>query len=158
MKKNQEEKGRFHNELDVACGAYSSRLEQTRTQQREREEAIEKPWLIARRRRQWQRAMAGLRNVGIFLTCFCGGTVARFEGLPHEILWPPPSLTRMREHHEEAMKALREAHLAVVQELRLKYMLNDEEEGQLEKHICVERRLLQEVLDEMSIPSNEFTE
>jgi hypothetical protein len=158
MKKDQEEKARFHGELDAACTAYSSRLEEMRARQREREGAIEQPWLIARRRRQWQRAMAVLRSVGIFLTCFCGGTIARLEELPPEIPWPPPSLTRMREHHAEERKALREAHLAVVHELRVKYMFDAEEEGQPEKHVCVERRLLQEVLGEAPIPSDEFAE
>jgi hypothetical protein len=158
VKKEQEEKGRFRGELDAACAAYSSRLEETRARQRECEEAIEQPWLVARRRRQWQRAAAVLRSVGIFLTCFCCGTVARFEELPPEIPWPPPSLTRMREHHAEERKALREAHLAVVHELRVKYMFDAEEEGRPEKHVCVDRRLLQGVSGEEPIPSDEFAE
>jgi hypothetical protein len=97
-----------------------------------------------------------LRSVGIFLTCFCCGSVARFEELPPEIPWPPPSHTRMREHHAEERKALREAHLAVVHELRVKYMLDAEEEP--EKHVCVDRRLLQGVTGEEPIPSDEFAE
>lgn len=119
-----------------------------KSQQREREEAIEKPWLIARRKREWQRARAAMKNVGLFVTCFWGGTVARFEELPPQIAWPPPHLTRMREHHAEEKKALHEAHLAVVHELRVKYgfPVAGEGEGQEENHVCVEKRLLQEVL------------
>jgi hypothetical protein len=64
----------------------------------------------------------------------------------------------MREHNAEERKALREAHLAVVHELRVKYMFDAEEEGQPEKHVCVERRLLQEVLGEALTPSDEFAE
>jgi hypothetical protein len=158
VKKDQEERGRFHGELDAACAAYSARLEEMRERQRESEEAIEKPWLIARRRREWQRAMVGLRNVGLFVTCFWGGTVARFEELPLEIPWPPPHLTRMREHHAEERKALREAHLAVVHELHVKYGLEGETDGVQDNHVCVERRLLQEVLGEIPIPLGDIRE
>ena len=122
-----------------------------KSQQREREETIEKPWLVARRRREWQRTVAAMKNVGLFVTCFWGGTVARFEELPPQIAWPPPHLTRMREHHAEERKALSEAHLAVVHELRVRYGIDlgegeGEGEGQHQPHVCVERRLLQEVL------------
>ena len=118
-------------------------------QQREHEEAIEKPWLIARRRREWQRTVVAMKNIGLFVTCFWGGTVARFNELPPQIAWPPPHLTRMRTHHAEERNALSEAHLAVVQELRVKYgfpVEADAEGAEQEVHVCVERRLLQEVL------------
>ena len=162
MKHDQEEKGRFHSELDASCAAYSARLEEMRSQQREREEAIENPWLVARRRREWQRAMTVLRNVGRFVTCFWGGTVARFDELPPQIYWPPPHLTRMREHHAEERKALKEAHLAVVHELRAKYGFHAETggegDGQEENHVCVERRLLQEVLGAVPTPEGGVVE
>ena len=146
MKHDQEEKARFHRDLDAACAAYSARREEMKSQQREREEAIENPWLIARRRREWQRAVAAMKNIGLFVTCFYGGRVARFNEVPPQIAWPPPHLTRMREHHAEEKKALSEAHLAVVQELRVKYGFPVPEGEQQESHVCVERRLLQEVL------------
>jgi hypothetical protein len=122
-----------------------------KAQQREREEAIEGPWLAARRRREWQRTVTAMKNVGLFVTCFWGGTVARFNELPPQIAWPPPHLTRMREHHAEESKALSEAHLAVVHELQVRYGFDlgvgeGEGEAQPQHHICVERRLLQEVL------------
>jgi hypothetical protein len=158
VKKDQEEKGRFHGELDAACAAYSARLEDMRERQRESEGDIEKPWLVARRRREWQRARAVMHNIGLFMTCFWGGTVARFEELPPQIPWPPPHLTRMRKHHAEERKALREAHLAVVHELRVKYGLDGEEDGLQESHVCVERRLLQEVLGDVPIPSDDIVE
>jgi hypothetical protein len=154
VKKDQEEQGRFHGELDTACAAFSFRLEQTWARQRELEEAIEQPWLVARRRRQWQRFMSVMRNFGLFSTCFCGGTVARFEEPLPEIPWPPPSLTRMRKHHSEERKALREAHLAVVHELRIKYNINAGAEEEPETHVCVERRLLEEVLGKLPSPSD----
>jgi hypothetical protein len=149
VKHDQEEKARFHRDLDAACGAYSARREEMKSQQRKREEAIEKPWLVARRRREWERAVTTMKNIGLFATCFWGGTVARFNELPPQIAWPPPHLTRMREHHAEERKALSEAHLAVVHELRVKYGFDlgeGEGEVQPEYHVCVERRLLQEVL------------
>ena len=43
-------------------------------------------------------------------------------------------------------------------ELRVKYMFDTEEEGQPEKHVCVDRRLLQGVSGEEPIPSDEFAE
>ncbi len=158
MKKDQEEKRRFHAELDAACAAYLARHEEMRERQREREEAIEKPWLVARRRREWKRAMAVFRRAGVFFTCFCCGTVARFDELPPEIAWPPPHLTRMREHHAEEREALREAHLAVAHELRVKYMLEAEEDVEKQQHVCVERRLLQEVIGDGPIPLDDFPE
>jgi hypothetical protein len=127
-------------------------------QQREREEAIEKPWLIARRKREWQRFRTALHNVGLFATCFWGGTVARFEELPAQIAWPPPHLSRMREHHTEERKALREAHLAVVHELKVKYGLGTEEDELQESHVCVERRLLEEVLRGGQVPLDDDIE
>jgi hypothetical protein len=158
MKRDQDEKRRFHAELDAACAAYSARQQEMQEGQREREETIEKPWLIARRRREWQRVMAALRSAGIVLTCFWGGTVAHLDEAPPEIPWPPPHLTRMKEHHAGERKALREAHLAVLHELRAKYMLEAEEDGQPENHVCVERRLLQEVLGEVPVSSEDLAE
>lgn len=149
MKHDQEEKARFHRDLDAACAAYAARREEMQSQQREREEAIAKPWLIARRRREWQRTVVAVKNIGLFVTCFWGGTVTRFDELPPQISWPPPHLTRMQIHHAEERNALSEAHLAVVQELRVKYgfpVETDAEGAEQEVHVCVERRLLQEVL------------
>jgi hypothetical protein len=151
MKRSQEEKAKFHADVDAACAAYSARLEEMREGQRERESAIEGPWLVARRRREWQRATTAIRNVGIFVTFFWCGTVARFEEVPPQVAWPPPNLTRMRYHHEEERTALHEAHLAVVNELRAKYKLEDETEtATRDSHRCVERRLLQDVIGEHS--------
>jgi hypothetical protein len=127
-------------------------------EQREREGAIEQLWLLARRRREWQRVRVVLHNTGLFVTCFWGGTVARFEEVPPQIAWPPPHLSRMREHHAEERKALKEAHLAVVHELRVKYGFEAEGDEQPDQHVCVERRLLQEVLGEVPIPSDYSTE
>jgi hypothetical protein len=127
-------------------------------QQREREEAIEKPWLMARRKREWQRFKIALHNMGLFATCFWGGTVARFEGLPAQIAWPPSHLSRMRDHHTEERKALREAHLAVVNELKVKYGGGAEEDGLQESHVCVEKRLLEEVLGKVHVLLKNNTE
>lgn len=164
VKHDQEEKAKYHAELDAACAAYSARKEEMHSLQREREAAIETPWLTARRRREWQRAAVVFRNIGIVLTCFYGGRVARLEELPPQVPWPPPHLTRMREHHAEEQKALKEAHLAVVHELGVKFGLENpaelqlEGQGQQEQHVCVERRLLEEVLGGASIPLGDGAE
>jgi hypothetical protein len=162
MKKNQEEKARFYAEIDAACAAFSVRLEEMQDQQREREGAIEKPWLMARRRREWQRFLARSRVLGIVFTCFWGGTVANLPDIPPEVLWPPPHLTRMKEHHAEERKALREAHLTVVNELRVKHQIgaSANEDGDVgveaeAEHVCVERRLLAEVFGDGPIPSDD---
>ncbi len=153
MKKDQEEKARFHGELDAACAAYSARLDVMREGQREREGTIEKPWLIARRNREWERFLVRLRGFGTLLTCFWGGTVADLEEVPPQIPWPPPHLTRMKEHHADEKKALHEAHLAVVDELHSKYKFEVKE-----KHVCIERRLLVEAVGELPIPSDDISD
>ncbi|KAK3360680.1 hypothetical protein B0T25DRAFT_565562 [Lasiosphaeria hispida] len=166
VKKDQQEKARFHYDLDTACAAYSSRLGGMRDQQREREAAIEVPWLAARRRRDWQRIVTMLRVAGVVLTCFCGGSVAHLDEVPPRIPWPPPHLIRIKEDHAEERKALREAHLAVVRELRVKYGLHGgeedgdagEQQGGEEDHVCAERKLLNEVLGKTPVPGEGFAE
>jgi len=132
-----------------------------RDRQRERETAIESPWLAARRRREWERFAAVTRGAGVILTCFWGGTVAHIDEMPPQVPWPPPHLARIKENHAEERKALREAHLAVVRELQVKYGFYEggeggdgDEDGDGEEiyrrkmdmeHVCVERKLLGEV-------------
>jgi len=160
MKREQEEKARFHDEVDAACAAYSSRLEEMQDSQREREAAIEKPWLLARRRREGQRALAVLNRLGTIATCYWGGTVAHLPEVPPEVPWPPPHLSRMRDHHAGERSALRDAHLAVVDELRVKHKceVNDEGLPIKEQHVCVERALLLEVIGDGPVPTNDITE
>ncbi|KAK1756631.1 hypothetical protein QBC47DRAFT_380286 [Echria macrotheca] len=156
VKKDQQEKARYHRDLDAACAAYSTRLEEMRDHQRERETAIELPWLAARRRREWERFTTVMRGAGVVLTCFWGGTVAHVDEMPPQVPWPPPHLARIKENHAEERKALREAHLAVVRELQVKYGFyegdadrdgdEDGEDKQRERidaqHVCVDRKLL----------------
>ncbi|KAH8886593.1 hypothetical protein GQ53DRAFT_809615 [Thozetella sp. PMI_491] len=157
VKKDQDEKARFHRDLDAACAAYSARLEEMQERQREREGTIERPWLIARRRREWERFMTTLKGFGTLATCFWGGTVGSLEQLPPQVPWPPPHLTRMKEDHANERKALSDAHLAVVEDLRKKYMFELSEDGEAQvPHICIERRLLIEVSGDIPIPTDDI--
>lgn len=164
MKKDQEDRARFHAEVDAACAAYWMRLDDMREQQREREATISTPWLLARRRRRWQRMLATARVVATVATCYWGGTAAELPEVPPEVPWPPPHLERIREGHAEERKALREAHLGVVRELQLKHNFDvrmgddtaedgaDGAEVPPKEHVCVERSLLVEVFGEGVIP------
>lgn len=143
MKKAQEDRTRFHNELDAACEAYAARLEEMREEHRALERAIERPWLLARRRRQWERFAAVVRRFNTVATCFYGGTVGHLDEVPPQVPWPPPHLTRMKEHHADAARALHEAHRAVVDDLRTKHQCELDDEGRpRSKHVCVNRSLL----------------
>jgi len=156
VKRDQEEQAKFYGEIDAACAAYSERLKEMQEQQREQEGAIERPWLMARRQRNWQRFLASVRVAGTVLTCFWGGTVASLEEIPSEVPWPPPHLTRMQERHAEERKALREAHLAVVHELRVKHKVDTDEDGMSPvEHVCVEQSLLLEIQGHGLIPSSD---
>jgi hypothetical protein len=148
VKKDQEERARFHGELDAACAADLARMEEIRERQREAEGAIKKPWLIARRRREWERFVVWTQGFASVMTCFWGCTVGDLEEIPPQIPWPPPHLKRMKEHHADESKALYEAHLAVVEELHTKYKFEAKED-----HVCVERKLLMEIQGQSQILS-----
>jgi hypothetical protein len=148
-----------------------------RHRQCERETAIESPWLAARRRREWERFAAVTRGAGVVLTCFWGGTVAHLDEVPPQVPWPPPHLARIKKDHAEERIALRDAHLAVVRELQIKYGFyegveggggdedgdgdgdGDGEETHRQKvdmeHVCVERKLLGEVMGKVPVPGED---
>jgi len=162
VQKDQREKARFYRDMDAACAAYSTRLDEMRERQREREAAIEVPWLAARRRREWQRVSAVARGAATVMTCFWGGSVAHVDEVPPRVPWPPPHLARIQEEHAGEREALRSAHLAVVHELWTKYGLHapgQEESGDecVDKmeHVCVERKLLAEVLGAVPLPGED---
>jgi hypothetical protein len=54
----------------------------------------------------------------------------------------------MKENHEQERQALREAHLAVVKELGVRYGMMDGGAEVEEGHVCVEKRLLDKILSE----------
>jgi len=163
VQKDQREKARFYRDMDAACAAYSTRRDEMRDRQREREAAIEVPWLAARRRREWQRVSAIASGAATIMTCFWGGSVARVDEVPPRVPWPPPHLARIQEVHAGEREALREAHLAVVRELYTNYGFDlprreegDDHDGHDEmEHVCIEPRLLAEVLGTMPLPGED---